>query len=386
MYKRTLVFAAACTGIFLFGIILVTLGSILPSLEIKFKDDSLNRGILAATLPAAILTGALIFGPIADRYGYKLLLIASVLIITVGFEGLAFAQTVSLLYIYIFLIGLGGGIINGGTNALVADVSLKNKGASLSSFGAFYGIGALGMPLLLGLLSKQFAYTTILSAVGFFMLLPVIYFFVIVFPSPKQAQGFPLKEGVKLLKEPALLLTGFFLFFQSGIEFLINNWTTSFMSDKVKATNEEALYALSFSLAGLTVARLLLGALLKKVSSLIILMVSLLLIATGSFILLYSDSYGFSFTGLIIIGAGLAAGFPVILGYVGQLYATLSGTAFSIALAIALSGGILINYIFGLIADNYSIRHLPFLIIVCTVCMFVLSFLIKQKIASKVKL
>lgn len=386
MYKRTLVFTAACVGIFLFGIVLVTLGSILPSLEAKFKDDGLNRGILAATLPAGILTGALIFGPVADRYGYKLLLIISALIIAVGFEGLAFTGTVFLLYAGIFLIGFGGGIINGGTNALVADVSLKNKGASLSTFGIFYGIGALGMPLLLGLLSEYFHYTTILSALGFFMLLPVIYFIVILFPAPKQAQGFPLRQGLKLLKEPALLLTGFFLFFQSGIESLVNNWATSFMSDKVNATNEEALYALSFSLVGLTVTRLLLGALLKKISSMIILMVSLLFTVAGSIVLLYSDSYDFSFTSLIIIGAGLAAGFPVILGYVGQLYAALSGTAFSIALVIALSGNILINYFFGLLADNYTIRHLPFLIIACTFCMFVLLLWIKQKITNKVKL
>ncbi len=385
MYNRNLVFVAACIGIFLFGIVLVTLGSILPSLEIKFKDDGLNRGILAATIPAGVLAGALIFGPIADRYGYKLLLIVSVLIVAIGFEGLAFTDSVPLLYVCIFLIGLGGGIINGGTNALTADISLKNKGASLSILGVFYGIGALGMPLLLGVLSNIFHYTTILSVVGFLMLLSVIYFLLIVFPAPKHAQGFPLKEGIRLLRAPVLLLTGGFLFFQSGIEFLVNNWTTSFMRENVKATNEEALYALSFSLLGLTVARLFLGVLLKKISSFTILIVSLLIIVAGSFILLYSNVYSVSFGGLIIIGVGLAAGFPVILGYIGQLYAALSGTAFSIALVIALIGGILINYFFGLIADNYSINYLPFLIMACTAGMIVLSILIQQKIRGKVK-
>ena len=181
------------------------------------------------------------------------------------------------MYVCIFFIGFGGGIINGGTNALVADISTENKGANLSLLGVFFGIGALGMPLLLGILSKHFDYTTILSAVGFFMFLPVIYFLLIRFPTPKQAQGFPLKEGIKLLKQPALLLTGFFLFFQSGVESLINNWTTTFLQTKLKITNEAALYALSFSVVGLTVARLLLGVLLKKISSFIVMMVSLII-------------------------------------------------------------------------------------------------------------
>ena len=386
MYKKTQVFAAACIGLFLFGIILISLGSILPSLKEKFITDGLNTGILASIFPIGILTGSLIFGPIVDRYGYKLLLIVSVLISAIAMEGLAFSGSLPLLGVGIFSAGFGGGIINGGTNALVADISEENKGANLSLLGVFFGIGAFGLPFLLGVLSKNFDYSSIISAVGLFMLFPVIYFLLIRFPSPKLAQGFPLKEGVKLLKEPALLLTAFFLFFQSGVESLINNWTTTFLHDKIKMPGEDALYALSFSLAGLTIARLLLGVLLKKISSFVVLMVSLLLVAASSLILLYTTSYNIAFAALIIIGAGLAAGFPVILGYIGQLYTSLSGTAFSISLVIALAGNTFLNYLFGIIARKYTIDYLPLLVIFCIVCMIILLALIKQKIKTKVKL
>ena len=386
MYKRNQVFAAACTALFLFGMTLITLGSILPSLTIKFESHGLNKAILVSILPLGILTGSLIFGPIVDRYGYKLLLIISVLISAISLEGLAFTDSLFSLYLCIFLSGFGGGIINGGTSALVADISAENKGASLSLLGVFFGIGALGMPLLLGILSKHFQYTGILAAVGFFMLLPVTYFLFTLFPKPKQAQGFPLKEGVKLLKEPALLLTGFFLFFQSGIESLSNNWTTSFLQHKFKITNETALYALSFSVVGLTVTRLLLGSLLKKISSFTVLLTSLILLIAASLVLMYIHSYPIAFTALVITGVGLAAGFPVMLGYLGELYARLSGTAFSIALVIALSGNAIINYCFGLIADQYSINNLPLLLIACVSCMIILLLLIKQNIRGKIRL
>ena len=385
MYKRSQVFAAACVALFLFGMTLITLGSILPSLTIKFESQGLNKGILVSILPIGILAGSLIFGPIVDRYGYKLLLIISVLMSAVSLEGLAFTQSLTLLYICIFFIGLGGGIINGGTSALVSDISAENKGANLSLLGVFFGIGALGMPLLLGALSKQFQYTAILVAVGFFMLIPVIFFIFILFPIPKQAQGFPLKEGAKLLKEPALLLTGFFLFFQSGVESLSNNWTTTFLQHKIKITNEAALYALSFSVVGLTVARLLLGSLLKKISSFAVMLASLMLVIAGNLILMNTYSYNIAFAALIITGLGLAAGFPVILGYIGQMYANLSGTAFSIALVIALTGNTLINYFFGFIADKYSINYLPLMIITCIICMIILLLLIKKMIGGKIK-
>ena len=116
MYKRSQVFAAACIALFLFGMTLITLGSIMPSLTIEFETHGLSKGLLVSILPIGILAGSLIFGPIVDRYGYKLLLITSVLISAISLEGLAFTNSVSLLYICIFFIGFGGGIINGGTS------------------------------------------------------------------------------------------------------------------------------------------------------------------------------------------------------------------------------------------------------------------------------
>ena len=386
MYKRRQVFAAACLALLLFGITFLTLGSILPLLTSKFEAKGLNAGVLVSILPVGVMLGSLIFGPVVDRYGYKLLLVFSILISAVSLQGLAFTSSLPVLYTCIFFTGFSGGIINGGTNALVADITTENKGASLSLLGVSYGIGAFGMPFLLGTLSTHFPYSNILSGVGLFMLVPAAYFLFIAFPAPKLEQGFPLKEGSRLLKQPVLLLHGLFLFFQSGAEALSNNWTTTYMQQRLNVDNEDALYALSFSVLGLTVARLVLGSLLTRFSSIKIMIVSLLLIAAGNILLMNASTYGVAFVAVIVTGLGLAAGFPVILGYVGQLYKDLSGTAFSIALVIALVGNTLLNYLFGYIARHYSINFLPIQIIACTLCMFTLLLLVKKKISGRVTL
>ena len=386
MYNRKKVFAAACLGLFLFGMTLITQGSIQPELKAKFANDPLDDGILGAILPAGILLGSLVFGPITDRYGYKTLLIISTLISAISLAGLAYTHSSSILYATIFVIGFGGGMLNGITSALVADISTENKGASLSLLGVSYGVGALGLPLLLGILSKSFSYNIILASVAIFMILPTIYFILLKFPLPRQAQGFPLKEGLKLLREPALLITSFFLFFQSAVEYLVNVRTTSFLQETLHVSSEKGKYALSFMLLGLTVGRLVLGGLLKKFSSFTIMIISLLLVATGAVILLLTDSYGVAFTALVMIGIGLAGGFPVILGYIGQLYAHMSGTAFSIAIAIGLLGNTLINYLFGQIVKRYNVGYMPTAVLVCIACMFVLLFIIRQKVSSKVKI
>ena len=102
-----------------------------------------------------------------------------------AFEGLAFANSFFLLQVSIFVLGFGGGIINGSTNAVVADISAEDKGANLSLLGVFFGVGALGMPLLLSILSNRFEYPYILSSVGMIMLLAAIYFLTIKFPPAK---------------------------------------------------------------------------------------------------------------------------------------------------------------------------------------------------------
>ena len=386
MYKRNQVFIAACLGLLLFGIMLITQGSILPALKEKFAMSEIVAGKLVSILPIGIIAGSLVFGPIADRYGYKLMFIITSLLMALAFEGLAFANSFLMLQISIFVLGFSGGIMNGATNAVVADISTQDKEAQLSLLGVFFGIGALGMPLLLGILSKRFDYPVILSVVGVLMVLTVFYFSAIRFPDPKHKQGLPVNQALKLLKQPALLLTSFFLFFQSGIEGLVNNWSTSFFQNNTGASEKDALFALSLNLAGLTAIRLLLNNLLKKISSFKIMVASLILTTAGSILLLYANSYTTALAALIVIGAGFAASFPVILGYIGQLYAHLSGTAFSIAFVIALTGNALINYVFGYISNTYGTKQLPVCMLSILACLFILIFSIKQTISSKIKM
>ena len=179
MYKRKYVFTAACIGMLLFGIVLISLGSILPVITSKFQLDEIDAGSLAALLPLGILFGSILFGPIADRYGYKYLLIICTLLVSMGLEGMALTNTFFFLQLSIFVTGLGGGVINGGTNALVIDISPEERGANLSLLGVFFGIGALGMPAVLGLLYNYCSYQNILAAIGLSVLVPVIYFIII---------------------------------------------------------------------------------------------------------------------------------------------------------------------------------------------------------------
>lgn len=357
-YNRQLIFWSACLGMLLFGIGLIMLGAVLPDLRVRHSLDAVEAGTLFSILPIGIIAGSLLFGPVCDKYGYRTLLAISALLMFAGFEGLAFTHTSWILTVSVFLFGLGGGAINGATNAVVADISTTGKGANLSLLGVFFGIGALGMPLLLSVLRHSFDFEAIVSATGFLALAAAILFLIVKFPPAKQEEGISMKQVMALVKDLTLVMIAFFLFFQSAIEGLINNWTTTYLIDRVSAPQNAALMGLSAYIAGMTVMRLLIGSLFRKMQESRLLYLSFGITLVALVIFRMSDSIMPAAAGLFLVGAGLAAGFPTMLGLVGNRYPHLSGTAFSFVLVIALLGNMIVNYSMGLVAENYGIKHL----------------------------
>jgi MFS family permease len=378
MFNKKWVFWSACLGILLFGIGLITLGSVVADLKTKFNLDDISSGTLFSILPLGILIGSLVFGPICDKYGYKLLLSVSCILMFIGFEGIAFAPDLSLLRICVFFFGLGAGSINGATNALVSDISETDKGANLSVLGVFFGIGALGMPVVSGLLKGRVNFAVILSGIGFITLMAGIFYMSINFPAAKHKQGFPLRKSLSLFRDGLIVLIAFFLFFQSSFEAIINNWTTLFLLKHLSVSASDTLYALSLFVVGLTLMRLITGSVLRKINGLKIMFGSFCLTLAGLLMLKMGTSLGLAMTGLVLIGAGLAGGFPIMLGIVGSRYRELSGTAFSFVLVIALLGNMLVNYGMGFIAQYFGVLHVVDVALIELLAMVVLCIFIQK--------
>ncbi|MFA5463974.1 MAG: MFS transporter, partial [Dysgonamonadaceae bacterium] len=209
-YKVRQVFIAACIGMSFFGISMMVIGALLPLLSDKFSLDTAQATTLVAFLPIGMLIGSTIFGPIVDRYGYKALLIASCTLVLLGLEGMMLSDDILFVQLSIMGIGLGGGILNGETNAMVSDIYDDTKRESKLSFlGVFYGIGALGIPLLLSNLGNIYTYGQIIRGLEVVLVVGLIYCIVITYPLPKHQQGVPIKESFKLLRNKHLLLLAF---------------------------------------------------------------------------------------------------------------------------------------------------------------------------------
>ncbi|MCK9483827.1 MAG: MFS transporter [Candidatus Marinimicrobia bacterium] len=384
-YNQNLVYAAAYLGMLIFGIVMISLGTLTTFIIDQFHAPVTQVASLMMILPFGTLLGSLIFGPIIDRYGYKSLLVICILLIAGGILGIATLTNFRLVQLAIFIIGFGGGIINGGTNALVADISGVEKGAKLSLLGAFFGIGAFGFPLLVGFLVNYFSYQSIIKAVGLLILLTTGLFACIQFPAPKQkAKGAGFSE-LKILKSPILLLIGIILFFESGMEGIASNWTALYLTKERGLETDTALYALSFIILGLTAMRLILGFTLKYIRDHIILYVCFGLILTGTLLVLINTKYIIVIAGLTILGAGFGAIFPILLGYLGNLFSEASGTAFSFVFSMALIGNMIINAGVGQITHNGNFHYYLFVLLICLLLQVLTFSVIAKKITTKVK-
>ena len=370
-YNKKLVFVASCVVIFMFGISLITLGAILPQLSIEYNLTEINKGTLASMLPIGILIGSLIFGPIVDKYSYKYFLATNVFLIMIGFLLIAFTSSFLHLTISFFFIGTGGGSLNGASSSLVSDFSddhNENKGSNLSLMGAFFGLGALGMPVLLNMLSSTFDYRTIIGTTGIFMLLPIIFLLAIRYPSAKQSSTISMTHLRTILGDGILIIFSLILFFQAGWESLLNNWLTTYLIEHKQFSESKALGLLTVFIATFTFGRFIVGFLLRKLSAKLILTASSSLALVGCIVLSYSSSIIIVSVTLGITGFGLASAFPIVLGVVGDRFSKWSGTAFGMALTIALLGNITLNYLTGIITETYEIGTYALMVVIAGIC------------------
>jgi FHS family glucose/mannose:H+ symporter-like MFS transporter len=87
-----------------------------------------------------------------------------------------------------------------------------------------------------------------------------------------------------------------------------------------------------------------------------VLYVCLAVALVGSGLLLTTTTIGVAAAGVFMLGVGFAAMFPTVLAFIGDRYAMISGTAFSVAIAMALCGGMLLPYAAGVLGMQYGMR------------------------------
>jgi fucose permease len=340
----------------LFGVTLTTLGSVLPPLIARYGLEKTQAGSLMALMSLGILTGSFVFGPIVDRYGYRPMLMAGAVGVGLGLAAIAAAPAERVLALAMLVFGFAGGLLNGATNALVADIIPEGRGSGLALLGVFFSLGAFGVPLLLGVLLQTMTYTTIVGGLAALVVVPLTDFAIVSLPPPKQAQGFPLRRAGALIGDAAILLVGLMLFLQSGMEITLGGWSAQYVREVLGLSEERSILVLSLFWVGMMLARLVLSRVLRSRPPSTVFPAFLAVAIAGAGLLLAVRAPIAAAAGLLLLGAGLSAGFPILLGFLGELYHDLTGTAFSAVFVMALIGGSVLPFATGVLGDRIGLR------------------------------
>ena len=343
---------------FVFGIVMALLGALLPLLSQQFGFDLAQAGNLFLTMNCCMLVSMLSLGVLTDRFGQKPVLIAGALAVAGAFVLLIQSASFGAVLVSVGLLGVGGGALNGGTNTLVSDLYADpiRKASALNLLGVFFGFGALFLPFTIGALLDALGLPTILWLAVLLSVAPAALFLALTFPPPKQRQGVPISEAARLARNPVLLLIAFLLFFESGNEFILGGYISTYLRSESATSLSAASYVLAGYWAAIMVTRILSSRLLFRFRNTTLVLASAACTAAAVAFLMASRSPAAGAIAVVLTGAGCASIYPTVLAQAGALFPNTSGTVFGIIFAIALAGGMTLPWAVGQIAAANGLR------------------------------
>lgn len=352
--ERRKFLALAAAAIFLFGMVMALLGAVILPLSQRLQLDSARAGDLFLALNAGIFFALAVSGAALDRFGTKPVFVVCTLLLAAGLFGLARAGDWTTAAVSGFLIGLAGGGLNVGSNCLVSDAYAQDRGPALNLLGIFFGFGAVLLPFAIGMITSAwilFLYLCAAMAVGcaaVCLLVP--------FPPASEARGFSLSEVTRVLRNRDVLLFAAILFCQSGNEFTMGGWISSFLTRETGATDRAATLALAGYWAAMMLGRLGSAALLRRISSATLVVICGASAAAATGLLLVSQSFLAGMTAVILIGFSYSAIYPTTLGMVGDRFPRFAGTVFGVLFSLALIGGMMFPWLAGHMAASLGFR------------------------------
>ena len=215
---------AAILAIFVYGMIAAMLGTILPDLSERFKLTPTQNGTIAFAQALGLMIACSPWArcsiPKATRSAscWASRSIAAALIGS-GPVWRGFGSIVVLL----FPIGVGGGIVVTGANALTSGVSETHRATALNLVNLFFGLGGLATPFIVANLYHR-NWARLCNSIVVLTALTAIVEMSAAMPAPAPGSGFVLTQAGPILGRPLLFLLGFFLFLYISCEVGVWNW------------------------------------------------------------------------------------------------------------------------------------------------------------------
>jgi fucose permease len=342
---------AAILAIFVYGMTAAMLGTILPELSDRFHLTPAQNGAIAFAQALGLMLASVGVGPLLDTQGDKIGLVLGLAFIAVALFALPRSRGFGSIAALLFVLGVGGGIVVTGANALVSGVTPDHRATALNLVNLFFGLGGLATPFIAANLFKRNWVRLCLTVAGLTIAALVVQA-VAPMPAAPGASGFVLAQAVPVLGRPLLFLLGLFLFLYVSCEVGVWNWLPRHLiAQGVPESRALNILSLGFAL-GLLVGRLAAGSVLLRVPAVEVTLAASIAMAITTFLMLRTN--GATAAGVLVFLAGLSMApvFPTILAMTGTAFPHMTGTAIGFVITCGWAGLAVSSRIIGAIAGG----------------------------------
>jgi fucose permease len=346
-----MIIVAAILAIFVYGVIAAMLGTILPDLSKRFKLTPNQNGAIAFAQALGLIIASLGVGPLIDNQGKKPGLLLGLGLIAIALYLLPRSKSYGSIRLFMLLLGLGGGIVVTGANALVSDVNEAQRASTLNFLNLFFGLGGLATPFISANLLKNNTFRLCNLAAALAAVTLAVHVIAPI-PPPTGTRGFEFSQAGALLGSPVLWLLCAFLFLYVAAEVGVWNWLARHLIAQGIA-EKTALNVLSLGFAlGLLIGRVVVSRILVSVPAPQVTLASAVLIALTTFLMLRAKSPTVAWVSVFAAGIAMAPVFPTTLAIVGDRFTQATATAMGIVITFGWIGLAVSSKIIGAIAGD----------------------------------
>jgi len=346
---------AAIVAIFVYGMIAAMLGTILPDLSDRFHLTPTQNGSIAFAQALGLIIASVAVGPLLDSEGKKIGLILGMVFIAIALYALPRSQGFRSILLLLFLLGVGGGIVVTGANALVSDVSEAHRGIALNLVNLFFGLGGLTTPFLSANLFAR-NWVRLCYTVASLTVVTLVIQAATKMPPPSTAGGFAVADVAPILGHPLLFMLGLFLFLYVSCEVGIWNWLPRHLiAQGVPESRALNILSLGFAL-GLLVGRVGVSPILIHVQPITVTLAASTAMAVSTFLMLRTVRPGAAFALVFIAGLSMAPVFPTTLAIVADAFPRMTSTALGFVITCGWIGLAVSSRVIGAIAGGDPMR------------------------------
>jgi fucose permease len=369
-----LLILAAVVAIFVYGMIAAMLGTILPDLSSRFQLTPRQNGTIALAQALGLMVASLGVGPLLDDFGKKVGLILGLALIFIALLAIPRSAGFRSIVVLLFLLGMGGGIVVTGANALTSDVGEAHRATALNLVNIFFGLGGLATPFISANLFNR-NWIRLCYTIAGLTLVTLAIQAAAHMPPPTGAGRFIFSDAGPVLGRPILFLLGLLLFLYVGCEVGVWNWLVRHLiAQGIPESRALNILSLGFAL-GLLIGRVGVSPILISVPPIYVTLAASVAMAVTTFLMLRTSSSGAAAALVFLAGLSMAPVFPTTLAIVADAFPRMTSTAIGIVITCGWAGLAVSSHIIGAIAggDPKRIRKALLVIPASSVLMIVLN-------------